>query len=143
MIKNFEEIEAWQLARELTKVVYAIAKTPAFAHDFGLRDQIRRASVSIMANIAEGFERDGTNEFIQHLSIAKGSSGEVRSHLYVALDASYIDRQTFDSLFSLSVSISKLIAAFITHLKNSPLKGSKFNRPRDLSPETCHLSPET
>ncbi len=143
MIKQFEEINAWQLARELTKAVYAIAKTPAFVPDFGLRDQIRRASVAIMANIAEGFERDGKNAFIQYLSIAKGSSSEVRSHLYGALDASYIDRQTSDSHFSLSVSISKMLDAFITHLKNSFLTGSKFNRPLNLPPETRNLSPET
>ena len=82
--RRFEDIEAWQKARELTKVVYQLSGRGHFAKDFGLRDQIRRASVSIMANIAEGFERDGTGEFIQFLAIAKGSAAEVLSHAYVA-----------------------------------------------------------
>ncbi len=83
--KSFEEIESWQKARELTRKVYAVSNQGAFTKDFGLRDQIRRASVSIMSNIAEGFERDGNREFLQFLAVAKGSSGEVRAQLYVAL----------------------------------------------------------
>jgi four helix bundle protein len=83
--RRFDEIEAWQKARELTKFVYRISNHGAFAKDFGLRDQIRRASVSIVANIAEGFERDGTAEFIQFLTVAKGSAAEVLSHAYVRL----------------------------------------------------------
>ena len=75
--RHFDDIEAWQRARELTKVVYQLSGRGQFAKDFGLRDQIRRATVSIMANIAEGFERDGTGEFIQFLAIAKGSAAEV------------------------------------------------------------------
>lgn len=142
MIRNFEEIEAWQLARELTKAVYAIAKTPAFAHDFDLRDQIRKASVSIMANIAEGFERDGNKEFIQFLSQAKGSSGEVRSHLYVAWDARYIDQLTFDTLSNLTVRIGKALACFIKHLRTSDLSGLKFQRSGATS-GTRNLKPET
>jgi four helix bundle protein len=84
--RRFNDIEAWQRARELTKVVYQLSGRGHFAKDFGLREQIRRASVSIMANIAEGFERDGTGEFIQFLAIAKGSAAEVLSHAYVAFD---------------------------------------------------------
>jgi len=83
---NFEDIEAWQKARQLTKRIYEITKKGALAKDYGLKDQIRRASVSIMSNIAEGFERGGNKEFIQFLSTAKGSSGEVRSQLYVIVD---------------------------------------------------------
>jgi four helix bundle protein len=83
---TFEEIEAWKKARELTKRIYQISSRGPFSKDFGLRDQARRASVSIMSNIAEGYERGGTKEFLQYLSIAKGSVGELRSHLYVALD---------------------------------------------------------
>lgn len=95
--KSFKEITAWQKARELTKDIYVISKDKAFAKDFGLRDQIRRACVSIMANIAEGYERSGTGEFVQFLSMAKGSAGEVESHLCVAFDLGYmINRRSID-----------------------------------------------
>ena len=87
MIKTFEDLEAWQKARELTREIYVFSKKGSFAKDYGLRDQIRRACVSIMSNIAEGFERNGDKEFFQFVSVAKGSSGEVRAQLYVALDA--------------------------------------------------------
>lgn len=89
--QTFEDIEAWQKARELTRRVYDVSDTGALARDFGLRDQMRRACVSILSNIAEGFERSGTGEFVQFLSAAKGSAGEVRAQLYVALDRKYID----------------------------------------------------
>ncbi len=85
-IYRFEDLEAWKIARELTKEVYRTSKNDLFIRDYGLPDQICRASVSVMSNIAEGFERDGNKEFVNFLSIAKGSSGEVRSQLYVALD---------------------------------------------------------
>ena len=84
--KTFEEIDAWQKSRELTKQIYTLTSSGAFGRDYGLKDQIRRSAVSIMSNIAEGFERSGTGEFTQFLAIAKGSAGEVRSQLYVALD---------------------------------------------------------
>lgn len=85
-IERFEDIEAWQLAREATTLVYEISSKGEFARDFALRDQIRRSTASIMSNIAEGFERDGDREFLQFIAIAKGSCGEARSQLYVALD---------------------------------------------------------
>ena len=88
--RTFEEIEAWKKSRELVRAIYQATSLGAFSTDYGLRDQIRRASVSIMSNIAEGFEREGTKEFVQFLSIAKASAGEVRSQLYVALDQGYI-----------------------------------------------------
>jgi len=89
-IERFEDIIAWQKARELTRQVYGFSKAGEFARDFGLRDQIQRASISTMANIAKGFERGGDKEFIQLLSHSKGSSGEMKSHLYVALDQHYV-----------------------------------------------------
>ena len=95
-IRRFEDIEAWKAARRLTQKVYAVSKCGDFRKDFALRDQIRRASISITSNIAEGFERDGTKEFASFLSIAKGSAGEVRSQLYVALDEGYINPDTFN-----------------------------------------------
>ncbi|GAG07154.1 unnamed protein product, partial [marine sediment metagenome] len=94
-IERFQDIEAWQKARELTRAVYACSSNGSFAKDFGLRDQIRRAAVSILSNIAEGFERDGSAEFLQFLSIAKGSAAEVEAHLYVALDQQYITEHGF------------------------------------------------
>lgn len=94
--QNFEKIKAWQKARELTREIYAISNHSLFSKDFGLCNQIRKASVSIISNIAEGFERDGTGEFVQFLAMAKGSTGEVKSQLYVALDQGYISKETFD-----------------------------------------------
>ena len=90
-IQKFEDILAWQKARELTREIYTHAKAGLFAKDFGLRDQVQRAAVSIMGNVAEGFDRGGDKEFIQFLSISKGSCGEVKSHLYVALDQQYVN----------------------------------------------------
>jgi four helix bundle protein len=124
--RRFDEIEAWQKARELTKVVYRISSHGAFAKDFGLRDQIRRASVSIMANIAEGFERDGTGEFIQFLAIAKGSAAEVLSHAYVALDQDFISQENFDLLAAKTSEVGRMLAALMTYLRKSGTKGLKF-----------------
>jgi four helix bundle protein len=125
-ISKFEDVEAWQLAREMTKAIYAISNDGAFARDFGLRDQIRRASVSIMSNIAEGFERGGDKEFLQFVSLAKGSSGEVRAQLYVALDAGYIDQQTFSRLSDMAKQINRMLAGLMKYLRSSELKGSKY-----------------
>src|SRR5215213_5299192 len=95
-IEKFEDLEAWKMARDVTNVVFGFCQKEPFARDFGLKDQICRASVSMMSNIAEGFERDGSREFVNFLSIAKGSAGEVRSQLYVALDRKYITEGEFD-----------------------------------------------
>ena len=124
--KNFEEIESWQKARELTREVYTVSNQSAFGQDFGLRDQIRRASVSIMSNVAEGFERDGNREFLQFLAVAKGSNGEVRAQLYVALDQDYIDRNTFETLSAISIEVGRLIGGLMNYLRKSDMKGKKF-----------------
>src|SRR5438045_467599 len=89
-IRRFEEIEAWQTAREITRDVYAISSNGTFARDFGLRDQMRRAAVSVMSNIAEGFESRTRGLFVEFLGRAKGSSGELRAQIYVAQDAGYL-----------------------------------------------------
>lgn len=94
-IERFEDIEAWKKSRALTKSIYDASKVGLFAKDFGLKDQMQRSAVSTMSNIAEGFERGGDQEFIQHLAIAKGSCGELRSQMYVALDQGYISQSTF------------------------------------------------
>jgi len=113
---QFEDLEVWKSARELTNRIYKITTDGAFSKDYGLRDQIRRASVSIMSNIAEGYERGGNQELIQFLSIAKGSCGEVRSMLYVSQELGYTTKQDFDRLYALSVEISKLLSGFIKTL---------------------------
>ncbi len=126
-IKSFEDIQAWQKARELNKEIYKISNNGSFSKDFGLRDQIRRASVSIISNIAEGFERNGSKEFKQFLSIAKGAAGEVRAQLYVALDLEYITKSEFEKLNILVSDTSRMISGFINYLKISEVKGVKFN----------------
>ena len=115
---RFEDIEAWKTGRVLTKQIYAASREHAFSHDFALRDQIRRAAISITSNIAEGFERQTTRAFIRFLFIAKGSSGEVRSQLYCALDEEYLTQQTFDELFEMASSISRQLAGLISYLKS-------------------------
>ena len=108
-IEKFEDLIAWQKARELTKNIYKITKHGDFLKDFGLRDQIRRSSVSIMSNLAEGFERGGRSEFHQFLVYAKGSCAELRSQLYIALDVEYIDVVTFQNLDDLARETSRLV----------------------------------
>ena len=98
-ISRFENLLAWQKARELTREIYSVTRQGAFVKDFGLSGQIQRAAVSIMSNIAEGYERGGAGEFHQFVSIAKASCAEVRSQLYVALDASYLGLEVFTRLF--------------------------------------------
>ena len=124
--QRFEEIEAWQKARELTKAIYTLSNDGRFAHDFGLRDQIRRASVSIMSNIAEGFGRGGNKEFIQFLSTAKGSASEVQAQLYVALDAGYLNKEQFQKLYSETEATARMIAGLLRYLQNSDFKGAKY-----------------
>jgi len=108
-IQEFENLIAWQKARELTRAMYDVTRTGAFARDYGLSGQIQRAAVSIMSNIAEGFERGNPREFHQFLSIAKASCAEVRSQLYVALDAEYLDEDTFQKLMRLAKETAKVI----------------------------------
>jgi four helix bundle protein len=124
-IDTFEDIEAWQEARKLVNAVYAMTCQNGFERDYGLRDQIRRASVSVVSNIAEGFERGSNKEFIQFLYIAKGSVGEVRAQLYVALDQHYISEEEHRELSGAASKISRMISGFINYLSNSDFKGSK------------------
>ena len=125
-IERFEDIEAWKKARELTKIIYEVTAQGKLATDFSLRDQLRRAAVSIMANIAEGFERDGNKEFRQFLAMAKGSAGEVKALLYVALDAGLTSTEQFQRVSALADEASRLLAGFLRYLKTSDKKGSKF-----------------
>ena len=125
-ICRFEDIDAWKKARELTKKIYEITSQGNLARDYALKDQLRRAAISIMANIAEGFEREGNKEFKQFLAMAKGSIGEVKAQLYVALDASLIDSDSFTKVMALADETARLIAGFLKYLKASDHKGSKF-----------------
>ncbi len=127
--KKFEEIECWKRARELTRRIYKISGKEPFARDFGLKDQIRRASVSVMSNIAEGYDRSGTGEFVQFLAIAKGSAAEVRCQLYVAADQGYIDGSEFNELSSLAAEAGFMVGGLIKYLRNSGYKGAKYKPP--------------
>jgi len=135
-IQRFEEIEAWQKGRELTRQIYQLTAKGEFSRDFTLKDQIKRASISITSNIAEGFERGGNREFIQFLATAKGSASELKSQLYVARDAGYITQDEFDELYKLAHSIVLLIGGFIKYLQQSELRGRKFKTgPNRNNPE--------
>jgi len=125
-IERFEDIEAWKKARELTKIIYEVTAQGKLATDFSLRDQLRRAAVSIMANIAEGFEREGNKEFRQFLATAKGSAGEVKALIYVALDTDLTSLEQFQRIRTLADETSRVLAGFLRYLKTSDKKGSKF-----------------
>jgi four helix bundle protein len=127
-IKHFQDIEAWQKARELTRMVYKFSGRGSFAKDFILRDQIRRSAVSVMSNIAEGFGRGGSGEFINFLSIAKGSACELEAQLYVAFDQGYLSEIEFQETQNLARSTQNLIYGFITYLRTSALRGQKFKK---------------
>ncbi len=125
-ISSFEDLEIWQNARELSKVVYEITKTEPFNKDYIFRDQARASAGSVMDNIAEGFEREGNKEFLQFLSIAKGSCGETRSQLYRAFDFRYIPKDILDNLIEKTKHLSKQISNFMSYLRKSNYKGSKY-----------------
>jgi four helix bundle protein len=128
-IERFEDLEAWRKARELTGVIYRVTTEGSFARDFGLRDQIRRASVSVLSNIAEGFERGGDKEFFQFLALAKGSCGEVRAQLYVALDQGYLTQEQFDIIRQMAFEVSRMISGLMKYLRQSDLRGRKYREP--------------
>ena len=131
-VKNFEDLEIWKDARALTREIYQLTRDSKFSKDFALRDQIRRAAVSIMSNIAEGFERGGNQEFVQFLYIAKASCGEVRSQLYVALDQGYATSNDSEKLLQLFRRLSGMISNLITYLRESDMKGEKFIRSKPV-----------
>ena len=124
--RKFEEIECWKKARELTRRIYEITNKPAFAKDFGLKDQIRRAAVSVMSNIAEGYDRSGTAEFVHFLATAKGSAAEVKCQLYVAADQGYIQEDHFIELSALATELGSMVAGLMKYLRASGYKGTKF-----------------
>jgi len=116
-IEKFEDIEAWKKGRELAKDIYTVTGKGEFARDYGLKDQIRRAAVSVISNIAEGFSRQTDQEFVQFLHIAKGSTSEVQSQLYLGLDLDYINKEEFERLYDEADQVARLISGFIKYLK--------------------------
>jgi len=116
-LRSFEDLVAWQKARELTKQIYLLTGKKPFSEDFGLRDQIRKASVSVMSNLAEGFERGSRAEFHQFIVIAKASCAEVRSQLYVALDVGYIAQAIFHEVLNLATEVSRIIGGLRSAVK--------------------------
>ena len=118
-IERFEDIDCWKEARQLVKLVYSLTKKGSFSMDRGLRDQIQRAAISIMSNIAEGFESQGNREFVQFLFYAKRSSGEVRAQLYAALDLGYINEVESKETNELAIKVSKMLSSFISYLKSA------------------------
>jgi four helix bundle protein len=120
-IERFEDIEAWKEARNIVNSVYSVCRVNGFKRDFSLIDQVKRAAISIMANIAEGFSRKGNKEFVQFLFIAKASAAELQSHLYVALDQGYVKKEQFDALYDDIEKVQRKISNFIKYL-NTTLK---------------------
>jgi four helix bundle protein len=121
-INKFEDLKIWQLALKITKEIYDITAKKEFSKDFSLRDQIRRAIVSVSSNIVEGFEKNNNNEFIRFLKIAKGSTGEVRNQLYIALAINYITKNEFDNLNEKLVDLANQIGKLISYLEKQKLK---------------------
>jgi four helix bundle protein len=132
-VEKFEDLIAWQKARELTKKIYLVSGAGSFAKDWGLKDQIRRASVSIMSNLAEGFERAGRAEFHQFLVIAKGSCAEVRAQLYVALDAGHVSEEQFNTICAMAEETGRIVSGLRTAVE----------RQRDEEKGTTKLSPKS
>ncbi len=129
-IKNFEELKAWQKARELAGYIYGLTRNKLFSRDYGLRDQIQRAASSVMHNIAEGFESGSDPEFVRFLKMARRSAGEVQSQLYLALNVSYITEEERQRAYALAMEAKQLINGMMTYLRKK--SGSALtSRPED------------
>ena len=130
-ILKFEDIIAWQKALELSDIIYSHSNKEKFSKDFGLRDQMRRASISVVSNIAEGFEREGNNQFIYFLLVAKASAGELRAQLYIARNQNYISMNEFEIIKQKVIEVSKTISGFISYLrtqKKNDLDAKKLSK---------------
>jgi four helix bundle protein len=126
-------LRIWQQARQLVRGIYNMTGMKPFERDYGFKDQIQRAAISVMSNISEGFERGSNKEFIQYLFQSKSSCGEVRSQLYIALDLEYTTKENFVILLNQTLLLAKEISTLISYLKHTPIKGHKYN---NLKPET-------
>jgi four helix bundle protein len=130
-ILKFEDIIAWQKALELSDIIYSHSNKEKFSKDFGLRDQMRRASISVVSNIAEGFKREGNNQFIYFLLVAKASAGELRAQLYIARNQNYISMNEFEIINQKVIEVSKTISGFISYLrtqKKNDLEAKKLSK---------------
>jgi four helix bundle protein len=127
-IEKFEDLECWRAGRKLRQISYRYSRQKPFCHDYALVGQIRRAAQSVTSNIAEGFEREGNKEFVQFLSQAKGSVGEVKDELYTALDERYISQTDFDSAYAVAEDTVRLIGGLMSYLRGAEPTGSKFKR---------------
>jgi len=116
-IERFEDIQGWQAARELTQMVYAVSKRGAFARDYRLRDQIHGSAISVMSNIAEGFDASTDREFIRFLGYARRSASELQSQIYIALDQDYISQEEFNRIYAQATKTKRLIGGFIRYLE--------------------------
>jgi four helix bundle protein len=126
-IKRFEDLRCWQSSRELCKLIYQLTRKAKFSRDFTLVNQIRNSSGSGMDNIAEGFDRAGNKEFIQFLSVSRGSIAEVKSQLYRVIDQIFITDEEFNQAYIIANQTSKETTSLILYLKNSNMKGFKFS----------------
>ena len=124
-IERFEDLEVWRLARLLASKIYRLTNGPTFARDFGLRDQIRRAAVSIVSNIAEGFGRKSSFQFLHFLEIASGSAAEVEAQLYIALDLGYISQAQFDEALTEANRVGQMLTKFMQYLRKKPNRPSR------------------
>ena len=129
-IKRFEEIRAWQQARELSRMVYSLTSHGGISKDYGLRDQLQRAAVSVGSNIAEGFARSGNREFAKFLWIANGSAAEVQSQAYTAMDIGYFSQEQFSQVYDKAETCSILVYRFIKTLGNSSVAGERYKTPK-------------
>ena len=118
-IENFEDLRVWQKGIELTKRIYIITSKGELSRDFGLKDQLRRAAVSVPTNVAEGFERRSRKEYVNFLNIAKGSAGEVRSLLRVAIEVGYLEQNTYEQLYNQAKELSRMLASQIRAINQS------------------------
>ncbi len=125
-VKCFEDLKVWQKARLFSTMVYEVTRTTAFSRDFRLTDQLRGAAISVMSNIAEGFERDGNSEFRQSCFIAKGETGEARSQLYIALDAGYLSETQFQTMYKCITEISAMLVGLTQYLHRTEMRGKKY-----------------
>lgn len=133
-VDKIEDIVVWQLSIELTNAIYSITNNGLFNKDFALRDQIRKSAISVPSNIAEGFERNSTNQFIYFLVIAKGSAGELRTQLLIAKNQNYITESEFEKINNEVLEISKKLGSFITYLKEFKTKALKHYNLTTLKP---------
>lgn len=134
-ITDFRELKCWQEARSLTKDLYAITRVGGFAQDFGLKDQIQRAAVSIGSNIAEGFERDNNSELVKFIGYSKGSTGEVVSQLYTAYDVGYITEVQLIGFVSRLQALASMLGKFQSYIRNSKMRGTYYKKPETRNPK--------